>query len=190
MKQISSFTDESGQDVVSEWFTCATIVIKDNTELNEVRAILRDIEYKSGKGQGKWSKAKRARKESYIKEVISKLSNTFTAFHSTTKKPCDIQALTIATICRAIAKTRPNINTHVDAWIDGLDTTTQDRYLQIAKKQHGLKNTQFRKTHHHTDEITRLADAFASMLREAKLNHINSIKIIKTLEQKGLLAEI
>lgn len=161
MKKLYCYVDETGQDTSGRFFLVAVIVVGANRD--EIRSILKEIEYDSGKDQ-KWSKSKMLQKQIYIRLLIQHdmpIEFFYSTFHNT-KEYLDCVTLTVL---RALEVAQAGAPFRITVLVDGMNRKEQ-HHLGGQFRQARLPVDKVRGLRDESDEFIRLADAIAGFVRD------------------------
>ena len=162
MHKLYCYLDETGQDTQGRLFVVAAVITGD--ERDRVRRLLERLEYTSGKGQKKWSKATRAQRQAYMAPVLQAPALHERLFYArftqtTTSLPCVLHTAALAMTTVAAGQ-----DYRATVLIDGLQRAERFRvgvglrHLQVAvRRVRGLRDE--------SDAFIRLADAVAGFVR-------------------------
>ena len=67
-QKLYCYVDETGQDTEGGLFVVATVIT--GTDRDRIRDVLRRLEYDSGKGEKKWTKATRRQLRVYMERIV------------------------------------------------------------------------------------------------------------------------
>jgi len=162
MQKLYCYLDETGQDTQGRLFVVAAVITDDTRDT--VRHLLERMEYTSGKGHKKWSKATRAQRQAYMTQVLQAPALHARLFYShflqtTTYLPCVLH-----TAAQAVTTVAAGDDYRATVLIDGLPREERFRVgaglrqLQVAvRRVRGLRDE--------SEALIRLADAVAGFVR-------------------------
>jgi hypothetical protein len=187
MHKLYCYLDETGQDTQGRLFVVAAVITGD--ERDRVRRLLERLEYTSGKGQKKWSKATRAQRQAYIAQVLQAPALHERLFYArfsqtTTYLPCVLH-----TAALAITTVAAGEDYRATVLIDGLQRAERFRVgvglrqLQVAvRRVRGLRDE--------SDAFIRLADAVAGFVRGHLEGHADVTPLFQEALRRRVLREV
>jgi hypothetical protein len=162
--QISTYTDESGQDTQGKVFVVCTIIIPSEASDN-IEKVLNEIEQQSGKIQ-KWYASGDHKRHAYTDLLVkTKILNKIEIIYSKYINKKDYIQLTAAHIAKAILLFAKSEKYTAKVFIDKMDKRT----LSLIQKEIKLFHIQYKKIRGLSDDsnsLIRLADAICGMLRD------------------------
>ncbi len=177
------YVDESGQDTHGALFVVAAVIAAEDRE--QVRDLLRLIEYESGKAKRKWTKATRRQRHSYMTRVLQSTMLHGCLFYARFSQTTDYLPCVLHTTARALTISASGQPYQATVLIDGLQKGERPRVGQglrqlkvAAKKVRGLRDE--------SDEFIRLADATAGFVRD----YLEGQAYVQYLYQQGVSNQI
>jgi uncharacterized protein DUF3800 len=161
-QRLYCYVDESGQDTAGELFLVAVVVIASKRE--ELRQRLAKIEYESGKGRKKWTKATRKQRAMYIERTITDKIFAGAVSYSHYTDSRSYVDLTILTTAKAILKRADHLY-QATVYVDGLRKSERQEFTAGLRKLH-VSARLVRGIIDEADEFIRLADAVAGFVRD------------------------
>jgi hypothetical protein len=164
MQKLYCYVDETGQDTKGVLFLVALVII--DSELQDLRTLLQQIETDSDKGQKKWKKTIAKEKQAYLEAVLTLpplvKGNLFYAEYPGSTDYLDH---IIDAIAKAISqKTQQDYRATI--FIDGLPRH-QRKIVGSKLRRRGIRVEKVRGLRDEADEFIRLADAIAGFVRDA-----------------------
>lgn len=162
VQKIYCYADETGQDTKGRLFLVSVIV--GDTEREELRTVVEEIERETGKRHIKWQKTSHDIRVAYldrlIREDVLKDKVCFSVY-TQTQSYID---LTILTVAKSILR---KVKTEYKAtvFVDGLDKVEIRKFTAGLHKLH-IQTRKVRGLRDESDALIRLADAFCGFLRD------------------------
>lgn len=187
MQKLYCYLDETGQDTQGRLFVVAAVITGDARD--SVRRLLERLEYVSGKGQKKWSKATRAQRQAYMTQVLQAPALHARLFYghfrqTTTYLPCVLH-----TAAHAVTTVAAGADYRATVLIDGLPREERFRVgaglrqLQVAvRRVRGLRDE--------SDAFIRLADAVAGFVRRHLEGHADVTPLFENAVRRQVLREV
>jgi len=187
MEKLYVYADETGQDTRGRLFVVAAVIT--GAERDEVRRLLKSIEYVSGKGKKKWTRATRRQKREYLTRAVQAGAFRGKLFFSRFTATTDYLSCMLQTIARSLTTTAHGQPYEAVVLIDGLSKKDQHR---VASRLRQLKTrvTKVRGLRDEADEFIRLADAIAGFARDALEGHDYAQRIYQDAIQNDILHEL
>jgi hypothetical protein len=186
-QKLYCYVDETGQDTEGGLFVVAVAIIGTNRE--EVRKLLQQIEYTSGKGKKKWMKATRKQRHAYIKQVVQALAFRGRIFFASFEKTTDYLPCLLQTVAWALARATFEAPYQATILIDGLGKKEYHRVGTglrdlgvVVKKVRGLRDE--------NDEFVRLVDATAGFVRDHLEGQVYGKELYQEAVRVGTIEEV
>lgn len=159
--KIFCYVDESGQDTRGRLFIVSVVVT--GNERNQLRLRCEDIERRSGKGERKWSKTSRARRVSYIQELLEQKANFGRLYYRVCEGIEDYLTATVDVIARVL-EINASHDSDTTILIDGLSRSLE-RAVGLNLRRLGIHVKKVRGLDEENDALMRLADAVCGLVR-------------------------
>lgn len=185
-KSLYCYVDESGQDTAGELFLVAVVVVA--SKRDELRRELETIEYDSGKGQKKWTKATRKQRIAYMKRVIANLTFADTISYSHYVGSRSYVDLTILSTAKAILR-KATASYQATVYVDGLRKSERKEFTAGLRKLH-VSTRLVRGIADEADEFIRLADATAGFVRDVLEEDEEMQKLYTLAVKRNLITKI
>lgn len=161
-EKLYCYVDESGQDTVGELFLVAVVIVA--SERDELRRKLTNIEYDSGKGRKKWTKATRKQRKAYIERITDDRTFAGVISYSHYTDSRSYVDLTILTTAKSIIG-KVDHPYQATVYVDGLRKSERKEFTAGLRKLH-VSARLVRGITDEADEFIRLADAIAGFVRD------------------------
>ncbi len=187
-KKIYCYVDESGQDIQSQNFIVAVVVLLG--EQVELLKWCEDREQDTGKGKLKWGTAKEDLRLKYLHVIFSDRRFHQALRYVINRKPVHPDVATIESIARAIEWQAPP-DYEALIYVDAL-AKTKCREYTMKLRQRGIKQKKVRGVRKdENNALVRLADAVAGFVRDIEEGRVGRAKILfEKAKQAGFLIEV
>ena len=185
MQKLYCYVDETGQDVLSEFFIVVAVV--SDEEQDFLRNELVKIESFAGTNQRKWHKTRSERRIKYLQIVMQRKIGAGKVYFSRYQKPLPYFLPFLETIEKAILA-RAQKDYRAIVFIDGIDkkkATELTNALRLRKVKLGL----VRSRRDESEPLIRLADMWAGCIRAAFLGKKEAKAIFEAAKQNDYLVE-
>ncbi len=164
MGKIYCYVDESGQETQGKIFLVSVVIVESDRE--HLAQLLQDIEKKSEKGTGKWTKTKDSRRKAYIEATLSQRSFQGKLFYCQYRSTREYVKLTVSATASAIQKYIQG-DYKATVIVDGLHREERHTFA-VSLRQHGIRTEKVRGADEQKDPFVRLADALCGFIRDAE----------------------
>jgi hypothetical protein len=185
-QKLYCYVDETGQDTEGRIFLVAVVILE--SERDQLRDELAEIERASGKRERKWTRATLAQREAYVRGLLSHPSFARAFYYSAYEETRAYVDLTVLSVAKAI-------NTHTpDPYaatflVDGLRRTEQHRFASGLRKLR-VSVRKMRGVSDENDAFIRLADALAGFVRDSRAGGRRLAPLYAEAIKKGAIREI
>jgi len=189
-KKLYCYVDETGQDTLGKLFIIVSIIVENEKE--EILAMLKEAEIKSGKTKRKWIKTRNAERNKYLDIALSspKLKRKiYYRFFQNTKEYEDLMVLVIGKSINLYAGSHKIPDYKATIVIDGLNKAAAKRVAK-SLRQLGVKIHKVRGERDETNAFLRLADAMAGLIREATEGVEDYSKRVRRLVKEKVINEL
>lgn len=181
--QISTFSDESGQDTKGKIFIVATIIVH-SANNDKMLFLLKEIEKISGKIK-KWSESGNKRKSEYANLIVKKKIVDFcTIYYSSFHNDKEYVKLIASHIAKSILTHANDKPYKAKISIDKVDKGTLKKLIKEIKLFH-IRYDKIRGVAEEGSSLIRLADAVCGLIRdlENKNKPESYLKIFKKIKE-------
>lgn len=162
-QKLYCYVDETGQDTQGVLFVVSVAVTKEDKE--ELRELLAKIEKITGKGKTKWVNTRKQFKIAYLEKILTQKVFRRKIFYSLSKETKTYREITLVTIASAITASKDIENYEALIFIDGLQKS-EVKKVATGLRRIGVHTEKVRGIRDESDELIRLTDAIAGVIRE------------------------
>ena len=173
MQKLYCYVDESGQDVVSQFFIVLTIITEGEQE--SIREKLEYCERVTGTNNKKWHKVRNKNRVHYLKTILKKKIAAGGVYIAYYKKPIPYFFPIIDILEKAI-KATVREKYRVTIYIDGIDKF-KAKELTNALRARTIALRFIKSRRDESEPLIRLADMWAGCIRSALLG-IHEAKVL------------
>jgi hypothetical protein len=186
MRKIYCYVDESGQETQGRVFLVSVVIVDSNRE--HLAQILHDIEKKSEKGTGKWTKTKDAHRKAYIEATLNQHAFRGKLFYRQYHSTREYVKLTVSTTASAIQKYVQK-EYKATVIVDGLHREERHNFAVSLRKQ-GIRTEKVRGADEQKDPFVRLADALCGFVRDAEDGRANFRHLLNRAIDEGVIIRL
>ncbi len=185
-KKYYCYVDESGQDVGSDVFITAAVISAGDQ--HAFRSELEMIEQQTKIFKRKWYRAGYEQRLDFINRILESGHKFGNSFYITYKKPIlfffpwlEIVSSSIATVATEKYK--------VQVYVDGIDRKKAEEMTNTLRAK-GIKLSFVRSARDETEAFIRLADRVVGLVRAAKEQKGEYLKLLNEAKKLGIITEI
>jgi len=183
-QKLYCYVDETGQDTAGKLFVVTVVVLA--AQRYELEKALEAIEGESGKFKKKWTDAKHAERESYLRKVLKLEGLKRAVYYDILQNSKDYFAFTAKVAADAV-RPQANKEDEVAVYVDGFTRTEIMKFTKILRPSMNARTVVKMIRRDESSSLIRLADALCGLLRDAAERSAWAKQLVQSLRKRGFI---